>query len=556
MGYSTKSSEHTPIEEAASTDKPSQIPDGEYEDAEKNYQPGSPKFWAIMIGLYLSMFIVTLDRTIIAAAIPNITDEFNSIEDIGWYGSAYMLATACLLPISGRIYQLYSTKWVFLTSLIIFEVGSALCGAAPSSVAFIIGRAIAGLASAGIFTGSMTIMFPFIPLRKRPIFTALFGLASGVSSVLGPVMGGALTDNVTWRWCFYINLPIGGFTILAVALWLHIPSLKSEKLPGITQFKRLDPAGILFFIPSMVCLILALQWGGSTNSWSAPKIIGLFVAFAVLFAIFIVVEVLMPDTAMIPTRVVLNRSVAGAMIFMFLISGSLMSILYYLTLWFQAVESDSALHSGISTIPLLLSMMILAVPNAILTQKIGYYVPALLLSPIFCATGAGLLSTLALRSGRGEWIGYQIIYGAGLGFGFQTSTLAPQTVLSRTDVPIGMAMMFFMQQLGGAIFTSVSQNIFSNNLVDRLSGVAGLDPEAIVNTGATELRNAVPTQYISIVVEAYGYSLTRVFIMAAALGAFMILGSLSMEWKSIKGKKGAENPVKTEEKKLEEAKVE
>lgn len=196
MDSSAPSLEHTAIKEAATTDKPSQTLNDEYEDAEKNYQPRSPKFWAIMIGLYLSMFIVTLDRTIIAAAIPNITNEFNSIEDIGWYGSAYMLATACLLPISGRIYQLYSTKWVFLTSLIIFEVGSALCGAAPSSVAFIIGRAIAGLASAGIFTGSMTIMFPLIPLRKRPIFTALFGLASGISSVLGPVMGGALTDNV------------------------------------------------------------------------------------------------------------------------------------------------------------------------------------------------------------------------------------------------------------------------------------------------------------------------------------------------------------------------
>jgi MFS family permease len=137
-----------------------------------------------------------LDRTIIATAIPKITDEFNSIEDIGWYGSAYMLATACLFPISGRIYQLYSTKWVFLTSLVIFEAGSALCGAAPSSVAFIVGRAIAGLASAGIFTGSMMIILPLIPLRKRPIYTSFYGLATSVSAVLGPVMGGAFTDKL------------------------------------------------------------------------------------------------------------------------------------------------------------------------------------------------------------------------------------------------------------------------------------------------------------------------------------------------------------------------
>jgi MFS family permease len=146
--------------------------------------------------VYLSIFLVAWDRTIIATAIPKITDEFNSIEDIGWYGSAYMLAAACLFPISGRIYQLYSTKWVFLISLVIFETGSALCGAATSSVAFIIGRAIAGLGSACIFTGGMMIILPLIPLRKRPIYTSFFGMAFGVASVLGPIMGGVFTDKV------------------------------------------------------------------------------------------------------------------------------------------------------------------------------------------------------------------------------------------------------------------------------------------------------------------------------------------------------------------------
>jgi len=146
-----------------------------------------------------------------------------------------------------------------------------------------------------------------------------------------------LTPLRTWRWCFYINLPIGGFTILSVILFFHIPAPKRGKLTAITQIKSLDPIGILFFIPSMVCLILALQWGGSTYSWSAPTIIGLFVTFAVLLVLFFVVEVLMPKTAMVPTRVILNRSVAGSMLFMFLLSGGLMSLVYYLTIWFQAV---------------------------------------------------------------------------------------------------------------------------------------------------------------------------------------------------------------------------
>jgi hypothetical protein len=347
-------------------------------------------------------------------------------------------------------------------------------------------------------------------------------------------------------------LPIGGFTILAIFFLLDIPSPKREKLTVFEQVKNLDPIGIFFFVPSIICLILALQWGGSTSLWSAPKIIGLFVTFGVLLIIFIVVEVLTPKTAMIPTRVVLNRSVAGAMSFMFLISGAMISILYYLSIWFQSVKGESPIHSGVSTIPLLLSMVILAIPMAVFTQKIGYYVPALLITPILCATGAGLLSTLAPSSNHSAWMGYQILFGFGLGCGFQTSTLAPQTVLPRADVPIGMAMMFFMQQLGGSIFLSVSQNIFSTKLVERLNGVAGLDTETIVNTGATDLRSVVPASELGAVVNAYNYALSRVFIMAAALSACMILGALAIEWRSIKGKKGAEGSEKTEEAKSEE----
>jgi hypothetical protein len=343
-------------------------------------------------------------------------------------------------------------------------------------------------------------------------------------------------------------------TILAILLFFHIPSPKPEKLTAVVQLKNLDPVGIFFLVPSMLCLILALQWGGFTYSWSAPKIIGLLVTFAVLLVIFVVVEVLTPKTAMAPTRVILNRSIFGSMTFMFLLSGRLMSIIYYLTIWFQVVKGDSAIHSGVSTIPLLLSMVILSIPTAIFIQKIGYYVPALLLSPVLCATGAGLLSTLMSGSGHNKWIGYQVLYGFGLGCGFQSSTFAPQTVLPRADVPLGMAMVFFMQQLGGAIFLSVSQTIFSNKLVDRLSGVAGLDTETIVNTGATDLRSVVPASELGTVVDACSYSLTRVFIMAAALSCCSILGSLAVEWKSIKGKSGSEDSPKTEEANLDESK--
>lgn len=332
-------------------------------------------------------------------------------------------------------------------------------------------------------------------------------------------------------------------------LFLHIESPKREKLAVIGQIKRIDPIGILFFVPSMVCLILALQWGGSTYSWSNPKIIGLLVTFSVLFTAFVIVEVLTPETAMAPTRVVLNRSIAGSMAFMFFLSGGLMSVAYYLTVWFQAAKGDSAMHAGVSTIPLVLSLVIMSIISATFTQTIGYYVPAMLLSPVLCSIGAGLLSTLSPSSGHNAWIGYQVLYGLGIGCGMQTSNLPAQNVLPRADVPLSLSLMFFMQQLGGSVFLAVSQSIFLSRLLDSLSGVAGLDTEAIVNTGVTALRTIVPLNQVKTVVYAYSRALTRVFILTAALSACMILGSLAVEWKRIKGKsetKGRSESADTE----------
>ena len=337
-------------------------------------------------------------------------------------------------------------------------------------------------------------------------------------------------------------------------LFLHIESPKREKLTVIAQIKRLDPIGLFFFVPSIVCLILALQWGGSTYTWTAPKIVGLLVTFSILFIAFVVVEVLTPGTAMAPTRVVLNRSIAGSMTFMFLLSGGLMSVVYYLTVWFQAAKNDSAMHAGISTIPLVLSLVIMSIAAAICTEKIGYYVPAMLLSPVLCSIGAGLLSTLSPSSGHNAWVGYQILYGFGIGCGFQTSNLAAQNILPRADVPLGLALMFFMQQLGGSVFLAVSQNIFSNRLVDSLSGIAGLDTEAIVNTGATALRTIVPSDQLEFVIHAYSHALTRVFVLTAAVSACMIIGSLAVEWKKIEGKNETKGRPKSPDTEFEDSK--
>lgn len=344
---------------------------------------------------------------------------------------------------------------------------------------------------------------------------------------------------MTWRWCFYLNLPIGAFTLLVIFFFLHLPPAPPQKqaaasLTLLDKAERLDPLGLLFLVPSIVCLILALQWGGTKYAWSSARIIVLLVVFSLALIGFLFIEYKFPDTAMAPPRVILNRSVGSSLFFTFMSSGGMMCAVYYLAIWFQAAQGQSAKEAGIRTIPMVISLVIFGIITGITIQKIGYYAPSLLVSPVLAATGAGMLSRLTPSSSRSEWIGYQVIYGFGIGAGAQAATLAAQTVLAREDVPLGTAMCFFVQQLGGAIFVPVGQNLFSTQLVKRLSGIAGLDTEMILNTGATDLKAVVGSDQLGVVVGAYSWACTRVFVLGAALSACMIVGALGVEWKSIK----------------------
>ncbi|OIW32231.1 MFS general substrate transporter [Coniochaeta ligniaria NRRL 30616] len=507
------------------------------------YKPKTLKFWSVLLSSLLAMFLVALDRTIIATAIPRITDEFESLGDIGWYGSAYMLTTSCSQLIFGRIYKHYNMKYTFLISIVVFEIGSAICGAAPNSKSLIAGRAIAGAASAGIFSGTMMIMIPMIPLHKRPMFQGLFGMVFGLASVLGPLIGGGFTGSVSWRWCFYINLPIGAVTLVVMILLWNPPPQEHESVTPLTHIKRLDPIGMLFFLPGIVCLLLALQWGGSTYSWNDGRIIALFVVFAVLILAYAAVQILKPKTATIPPKIIAQRSVFFGALFTFFIAGAMLVSVSYLPIWFQTVKLVDPLKSGIYTIPIVLSLVAASMVSGFVTTKIGYYVPAMYVSPAIMAIGEGLMSTFNPSTSSSKWIAYQFLTGFGLGFGMQTAGLAMQTVLPREDVSIGLAINFFAQQLGGAVFVSVGQTILSNLLVSRLQGIPGLDPTQIVGSGATDLVKLVPPQYMDLVIQAYNYACTRIFLCGLGLTFAALLSVLGMEWRSIKkGKQGPGGP--------------
>ncbi len=190
------------------------------------------------------------------------TNEFNSLNDVGWYGSAYLLTCCAFQLLFGKIYAVFPIRFVLLANTLVFEVGSAICGAAPTSVAFIVGRAVCGVGAAGLFAGTIVCIIDIVPLHQRPKIQGMFGALFGIASILGPLIGGAFTSNVTWRWCFYINLPIGGVAMVVIAVFLKVPDRDTTKLPLAEKIRQLDLLGTSILVPGVVCLLLALQWGG------------------------------------------------------------------------------------------------------------------------------------------------------------------------------------------------------------------------------------------------------------------------------------------------------
>ncbi|KAK2768840.1 MFS sugar transporter [Arachnomyces sp. PD_36] len=511
---------------------------GENAEEVPEYPTGLP-LAIIISGLCLAVLLVALDNTIIATAIPKITDYFNALDDIGWYGSSYLLTTCAFPLVFGKLYTFFPVKWVFLGAIGIFEVGSAVCGAAPTSEALIVGRAIAGVGSAGIFSGALVIVAHSIPLEKRPIYNGVFGSMYGIASVAGPLMGGALTDHVSWRWCFYINLPIGAFTVLAILVFLKHP--RQGKVGAANWKERLnqfDPLGTLVFLPAIVCLLLALQWGGTKYEWNNARIIALFVVAGILLIIFVGIQIWKGENATVPPRIITQRSMLSGSIFIFFLGGSFFIIIYYLPIWFQAIKGVSATQSGIMSIPMVLSLVIFSILSGVGITVGGSYVPFFFASSIFGAIGVGLLTTFATDTHHSKWIGYQVIYGAGIGMGMQLAIIACQVVLTIDDIPVGTAVIMFSQTLGGALFVSVGQNVFTNELVSGLVKAApGLDPSVVLAVGATNLKSAIPPEFLDGVQSAYNDALTNSWYVSTALSALSILAAFGMEWKSVKGKK-------------------
>ncbi|QIW94581.1 hypothetical protein AMS68_000099 [Peltaster fructicola] len=502
--------------------------------------PDTSALVSITIALCLAILPVALDTTILAAAIPTITDYFGSAEDIAWYVGAYPLTICAFQLAYGKLYTLYSIKWVYISSIAIFEIGSAVCGWAPSSASLIVGRAVAGIGCAGIICGSFVIVNFAVPTEKRPFFQGVVGGIFGVALIAGPPIGGALSSNVTWRWCFWINLPLGAASaVVIMLLYKSPPRVQQGQSSWLGKIKEMDPLGTFVLVVSVTCLFLALTWGGAKYSWNSGTIIALLVLMIFFMLLYVATQYFNKTHATIPERLIRQRSVAAACWYGFCMSGAGWVMVYFIPIWFQAVLEVSAAQSGVYMLAAILPAVATSVLGGAYITVFGYYNPILIIGSIFSAAGAGCLTLLKADASHAQWIGYQVIYGIGFGFAVQAPEIVVQTVLPPEDIPAGISLIVFTQSIGGAILVAVTQSIFFNKLIAGLSVIIG--PEAAasaVSEGTTNYQGQIPAEILSPVLEAFNYAIVTSWYGAVAIASLSIVGALACEWRSVKGGHG------------------
>ncbi|KAK5630874.1 hypothetical protein RRF57_006589 [Xylaria bambusicola] len=533
-----------------------------------NTKPVHLQSWrlAVVIGsLCLGIFLLGLDQNIIGVAIPRITTEFRALDDVAWYGSAYLLTITAFQPFFGNLYKHFNAKIVYVVSLLIFEVGSIICASAKQSEVLIFGRAFLGLGAAGLLQGALAIIGYVVSLDKVPLFQGVVVSSLGVSVSIGPVLGGVLTERLD------SNVPVGVAVIIAIVFFVHIQASLDQvnhDLPLKTKLRQMDAVGTVLFIGAIVSLLLVLQWGGQLHPWNSPRIIALLVVFGVLVILFTLWEWKQGDNAIIPFRIMMKRSIHMGALVLFALGGSSLDYAYYLPIYFQSAQGVSTIQSGVRFISLVLLQIVGLVVVGAIVSEWGYYVPYMILGIVINSIGAGLLTTIGVSTPTVEWAAYMIINGLGIGMAQQLPYTALQAVLEYVirkslyvnrlpaDVPIGNGMSpsptvdvtlnqnlpyipaisVFSYQLGGALSVGIGQNLLLSRLKTAVPQYTdAVSPQEVIAVGATGLAQIAPdAAVLSALRHAYAAAVRDPLILALALATFAFPFACGMERLNIK----------------------
>ncbi|KAI9206211.1 major facilitator superfamily domain-containing protein [Polychytrium aggregatum] len=435
------------------------------------------RFALIFVGLALSIFLAALDQTIVATAIPKIGLEFQDFERVPWIGTAFLLTTAAFSPIYGKLADIFGRKMTFMFAITTFEVGSAICGAAVSMDMLIIGRAVAGVGGGGIFSLVLIIIADLVEFKDRGKFQGIIGACFGLASVVGPLVGGAFTDHLSWRWCFYINLPLGFVTIIVVLLFLNMPaSLGSVR----EKIKRIDFLGSVVLIGAVVCILLPVQSGGTEWAWNAPQTIALFIVGGVLAIAFVLIELKFAAEPIIPASVFMNRSVPIIILMSALLGAAFISLSFYIPVFFQIVYGQTATQAGIAQIPLVLCVVFCSIASGLIVSRTGTYTVFYYVGFVLLGVGAYLVSLFDESSGSGPRIGFLVVCGCGIGLVIQMRIIGVQASVDRAHIAVATALTNFGQTLGGCLGLAIIGAIFNNQMRSGLT--AASLPQALVDT--------------------------------------------------------------------------
>ncbi|MGW2301683.1 DHA2 family efflux MFS transporter permease subunit [Streptomyces sp. NPDC001809] len=475
--------------------------------------------------LLLGMLLAALDQTIVSTALPTIVSELGGMEHLSWVVTAYMLASTAATPLWGKLGDQYGRKKLFQSAIVLFLIGSALCGIAQNMPQLIAFRAVQGLGGGGLMVLSMAIVGDLVSPRERGKYQGLFGAVFGTTSVLGPLLGGVFTQQLSWRWVFYINLPIGIVALFVIAAVLHIPARSTRH--------TIDYLGTFLIASVATCLVLVASLGGTTWAWDSPQIIGLAVLGAVLLVCFVRVERRAVEPV-IPLRLFGIRTFSLVAMISFVVGFAMFGAMTYLPTFLQVVQGVTPTMSGVHMLPMVAGMLLMSTGSGQIVSRTGRWKVFPIAGTAVTCIGLLLLHGLSENSSTWEMSVCFFVFGAGLGLVMQVLVLVVQNSVPYEDLGVATSGATFFRSIGASFGVAVFGTIFTSRLTGKLDEVfaaataagqalpPGIGPEQVAADPRTVAR--LPAELRPSVLHAYASSITDVFLYAApvVLVAFVV----------------------------------